>query len=118
LIKVTGIGQYKVILIVDHTVNIDDYFVVAWHVLGNSDPVRDHFYIGGSSLLFDSSIKVFRNEGFPRRWPNIVCSDNETITDIDKKWDNLGIGDFIQSPSLKSMTMKHDGEDEIKRLIL
>lgn len=110
-----GIGRYKTILVVDHTVDVNNCFTVAWQVFGNSDPVRDHCYISGSSLLIDATIKAFRPGGFTRRWPNVVCSDAETIKAVDKKWELLEIGDFIPSPSLKTMNMKHNCKEEIKR---
>jgi 4-hydroxy-3-polyprenylbenzoate decarboxylase len=114
LINAKEIQQFKVILLVDHTIDVNDYFAVTWQVLGNTDPMRDHNFIGEYSMLIDGSIKAFRNGGFPRRWPNIVCSDNKTITNVDLKWEKLGIGEFIQSPSLKAMTMKYPGEEEIE----
>ena len=51
--------------------------------------------------------------GFKRRWPNIVCSDNETIKSIDKKWASLEIGPFIISPSLGSGRLMRNGNEEI-----
>ncbi len=38
---------------------------------------------------------------FNRDWPNIIVADDETIKAVDEKWNQLGIGDFIPSPSLK-----------------
>ncbi|MBA4321889.1 MAG: menaquinone biosynthesis decarboxylase, partial [Odoribacter sp.] len=111
--SVPGIGRYKVILVVDHTVDVNDCFTVAWQLFGNSDPLRDHYFISGSVLLIDATIKAFRQGGFPRRWPNVVCSDPETITTVDKKWELLGIGGFIPSPSLKYSKLKRNGKEEI-----
>ncbi len=106
-------GFFKAIIVVDHTVDPGDYFMVAWQVLGNSDPLRDHEYISPSSLLIDGTIKAYRKGGFPRRWPNVVCSDSSTISIIDKKWESLKIGLLIDSPSLKSRMLCRDGTDEI-----
>ncbi len=106
-------GFFKAIIVVDHTVDPGDYFMVAWQVLGNSDPLRDHEYISPSSLLIDGTIKAYRKGGFPRRWPNVVCSDSSTISIIDKKWESLKIGPLIDSPSLKSRMLCRDGTDEI-----
>jgi 4-hydroxy-3-polyprenylbenzoate decarboxylase len=110
-----GIGRFKTIVVVDYTVDINNCFTVAWQVFGNSDPVRDHYYISGSSLFIDATIKAFRPGGFTRRWPNVVCSDAETIKAVDKKWELLEIGDFISSPSLKTINMKRNCKEEIKR---
>ncbi len=103
----------RLILIVDHTVDVNDLFMVVWQLLGNSDPQRDHEFISGGSLLLDGTIKVYRNGGFPRKWPNIVCSDKMTIAAIDKKWESLGIGKFINSPSVINEGLCREGTDEI-----
>ncbi len=104
---------FRLILAVDHTVDTSDLFQVAWQILGNSDPHRDHRFISPSSILIDGTIKAFRHGGFPRRWPNVVCSDSDTISAVDKIWDSLGIGPFIYSPSLKNMELCHGESDEI-----
>ena len=38
---------------------------------------------------------------FHRDWPNIIVADDETISSVDTKWEKLGIGVFIPSPSRK-----------------
>jgi 4-hydroxy-3-polyprenylbenzoate decarboxylase len=106
-------GILRLILIVDHTVDVNDLFMVVWQLLGNSDPQRDHDFISAGSLLLDGTIKAYRNGGFPRKWPNIVCSDNMTIATIDKKWESLGIGKFINSPSARYEGLCREGTDEI-----
>jgi 4-hydroxy-3-polyprenylbenzoate decarboxylase len=106
-------GIFKLILVVDHTVDPNDLHMVAWQVLGNSDPKRDHEYLGSSSLIIDGTIKAFRKGGFTRKWPNVVCSDSETISVVDEKWESLGIGPFIQSPSEIYRKLVLRGGDEI-----
>ena len=106
-------GIFRLILVVDHTVDPNDLHMVAWQILGNSDPKRDHEYITSSSLLIDGTIKAFRKGGFTRKWPNVVCSDSETISAIDKKWESLGIGPFVQSPSEIYRKLVLRGGDEI-----
>lgn len=106
-------GIFRLILAIDHTVDQGDFFMVAWQILGNSDPRRDHEYISPSSVFIDGTIKAYRKGGFPRKWPNVVCSDTETISVIDQKWESLGIGQLIQSPSIKYLGLCRDGTDEI-----
>jgi 4-hydroxy-3-polyprenylbenzoate decarboxylase len=106
-------GHFRLILIVDHTVDPRNLHMVAWQVLGNSDPERDHEYISPSSLIIDGTIKAFRKGGFPRRWPNVVCSDSETISIVDGKWESLGLGPFISSPSDIYSKLVIRGGDEI-----
>jgi 4-hydroxy-3-polyprenylbenzoate decarboxylase len=106
---------FRLVLAVDHTVDLDDLFMVAWQVLGNSDPARDHYFISPDSLLVDGTIKFYREGGFPRRWPNIVCSDAATVEKTDKKWDSLGFENYLPSPSLKNMKLIRKGADRISK---
>ena len=50
---------------------------------------------------FDGTLKTKELDDFYRDWPNIIVADDETIESVDEKWDTLGLGDFIPSPSLK-----------------
>jgi 4-hydroxy-3-polyprenylbenzoate decarboxylase len=106
-------GVFRLILIVDYPIDPSDYYTVAWQVLGNSDPQRDHEYLLNGSLLIDGTIKAFRKGGFSRKWPNVVCSDIKTIKTIDEKWDLLKAGPFLKSPSLQNMKLLRKGKDEI-----
>ena len=106
-------GIFRLILAVDHTVDPADFPVVTWQVLGNTDPYRDHEYLSPLSVFIDGTIKAYRKGGFPRKWPNVVCSDNETILTIDRKWKSLGIGNFITSPSGRYSGLCRAGSDEI-----
>jgi 4-hydroxy-3-polyprenylbenzoate decarboxylase len=106
-------NRLKIILAVNHVVPVDELFTVSWQVLANSDPFRDHHFVTGSCLLIDGTIKYFRRGGFPRKWPNVVCSDKETISLVDKKWKSYGLGSFIESPSSKYINLLMKGKDEI-----
>jgi 4-hydroxy-3-polyprenylbenzoate decarboxylase len=106
-------GKFRLILVVDHTVDIKDLFMVAWQVLGNSDPERDHEFLSSGSVLIDATIKAYRTGGFSRKWPNVVCSSLETISAIDGKWESLGLGTFINSPSTRYRRLCRNGTDEI-----
>jgi 4-hydroxy-3-polyprenylbenzoate decarboxylase len=106
-------GLSGLILAVDHTVDPDDLHMVAWQLLGNSDPQRDHEYISPSCIFVDGTIKAYRKGGFSRRWPNVVCSDSKTITAVDQKWKSLGLGPFIHSPSVKNNRLCREGTDSI-----
>lgn len=101
------------ILVVDHTVDVKDYFTVSWQMLANSDPSRDHLIIEGKTIILDGTAKVFRRGGFPRKWPNVVCSADSTIREVDNKWNSYGIGEIIASPSLKYSRLKLEGNDEV-----
>jgi len=118
--KITGLlkreehkGIFRVVIAVDHTVDPNDLFLVAWQVLGNSDPLRDHILVAPDTILVDGTVKFYRAGGFPRRWPNIVCSDTETIEKTDRKWETLGFDTFISSPSLITKKLVRRGSDAI-----
>ncbi|WP_346238274.1 menaquinone biosynthesis decarboxylase [Niabella insulamsoli] len=104
--KMSGI---KMVLYVEHTVNASDLATALWRFCNNLDPKRDHFlyrsnHSDGSysaTLGLDGTIKTREFDGFERDWPNIIVADDATIAAVDQKWDQLGIGSFIPSPSLK-----------------
>ena len=50
---------------------------------------------------FDGTIKTKELDDFQRDWPNIIVADDKTIASVDEKWNTLGLGEFIPSPSLK-----------------
>lgn len=104
---------FKIIAVVDHTVDVNDIFMVAWQILGNTDPKRDHRFISPESILLDGTIKAFRKGGFSRKWPNVVLSSVNTISTIDTKWHSLGTGSLIESPSARYSRLCRKGNDEI-----
>ena len=93
----------KMVLYVEHTVPPDDITDVLWRFCNNLDPRRDHFYAGHQNniLGLDGTRKTKELDGFYRDWPNIIVADDPTISSVDTKWEKLGIGAFIPSPSLK-----------------
>ncbi|MEQ1678766.1 MAG: hypothetical protein ABL876_18870, partial [Chitinophagaceae bacterium] len=50
---------------------------------------------------FDGTRKTKEFDNFHRDWPNIIVADAATIRSVDEKWNELGLGSFIPSPSLK-----------------
>ena len=104
---------FRLILAVDHKVDVNDLLMVAWQILGNSDPERDIYTISDNSLYIDGTIKTLHGRKFPRRWPNVVCSDKDTIDKVNQKWESLGIGPSIASPSIKYSVLLREGTDEV-----
>ena len=109
----SGLLSYCLVLVLDHTVDLDDMNIAAWQLLGNSDPVRDHCFIAPGSVLIDGTMKVYREGGFPRPWPNVVCAGRKTIESVDKKWDSLGFDRFVPSFSLRYSGLLRDGGDTV-----
>ena len=94
----------KMVLYVEHTVDANDLPVALWRFCNNVDPKRDSILAKRETFAcmgFDGTIKTKDLDNFQRDWPNIIVADDATIESIDRKWNELGIGAFIPSPSLK-----------------
>jgi O-6-methylguanine DNA methyltransferase len=82
----------------DRQVDLHDAATCVWLLGNNIDAVRD-CRIAGGQLLIDATAKPAQL--LPRRWPNIVCASGETVAAVDARWEQLGLGTFIASPSLR-----------------
>jgi len=105
----------KMILYVEHTVDANDLPTALWRFCNNLDPKRDAHIskqqtrssqlkahsLYSASIGFDGTRKTKEFDDFNRDWPNIIVADDATIMAVDAKWNDLGIGNFISSPSLK-----------------
>ena len=107
------------ILYVEHTVDANDLPTALWRFCNNLDPKRDsHISKQPTSNInpdsyrdqtsnytacigFDGTRKTKEFDDFNRDWPNIIVADDATIMAVDTKWNELNIGKFIPSPSLK-----------------
>lgn len=114
----------KVILYVEHTVDANDLSVALWRFCNNLDPKRDYTLVQRPSkthpsknfacMGLDGTIKTKELDNFQRDWPNIIVSDNATIKSVDEKWERLGLGEFIPSPSLKYKDQMY-GEEAVAK---
>lgn len=87
-------------ILTDDNADINDLFQIVWLSGNNIDPLRD-VKIKGNSLLVDAGAKHYNNS-FKRNWPNPVVMNDETISLVDKRWNEYFTGqEFISSPSLK-----------------
>lgn len=101
----------KMILYVEHTVDANDLTTALWRFCNNLDPKRDHILFQRPSVIkpgktfacmgFDGTRKTKELDNFRREWPNIIVADDETIKAVDAKWLQLGLGEYLPSPSLK-----------------
>jgi 4-hydroxy-3-polyprenylbenzoate decarboxylase len=95
----------KVVVVVDHDVNIQDSREVVWKALCAIDPERDiEFVLGpvdtldhaarrqdfGSKMGIDATRK-WREEGFAGRWPDEIKMDEATKRRVDGMWRQLGL---------------------------
>lgn len=106
LFQRTEFKNIKFIIYVEHTVDVNDIADVVWRFANNIDPKRDSYIVEAedesiSHIGFDGTRKTKELDNFLRDWPNILCSDDATIKAVDEKWNKLGLGEFIKSPSLK-----------------
>ncbi|WP_276503312.1 menaquinone biosynthesis decarboxylase [Terrimonas pollutisoli] len=113
--ELAEIEGVKIILYVEHTVDANDLPTALWRFCNNLDPKRDSYLYRrptsnrqpatGSQYFacmgLDGTRKTKELDGFHRDWPNIIVADNDTIKAVDEKWEDLAIGPFISSPSLK-----------------
>lgn len=95
----------KVIVVVDHDVDVQNHREVVWKALCAIDPQRDiEFVLGpvdtlehaarmqdfGSKMGIDATRKWI-SEGFNRPWPDEIRMDSATKSRIDTLWKTLGI---------------------------
>jgi 4-hydroxy-3-polyprenylbenzoate decarboxylase len=95
----------KVIVVVDDVVDVQNVPEAWWYALGNIDPERDvRFTKGpvddldhasqhpsfGSKMGIDGTRK-WPEEGFTRRWPDLIEMDAEVKRRVDGYWTELGI---------------------------
>lgn len=105
----------KVLIFLEHTMDIDDVADAVWRFSNNVDPRRDHFDFPARSegevnhVVFDGTRKTLEYDGFTRDWPNILASDSATIDHVDGLWDKLGLGPMIPSPSRKYANQLYEG---------
>jgi 4-hydroxy-3-polyprenylbenzoate decarboxylase len=95
----------KVLVVVDHDVNVQDFREVVWKALCAIDPERDvQFSLGpvdtldhaarmqdfGSHMGIDATRK-WASEGFERPWPDQIVMDAKTKARVDVLWESLGL---------------------------
>jgi 4-hydroxy-3-polyprenylbenzoate decarboxylase len=103
-----GLGQAmfsKCIVVVDEDVDVQNVSEVAWKALNNIDPERDiQFVMGpvdsldhssrlinyGSKMGVDAT-KKWPQEGFTRRWPDVIKMTPEVQKRVDELWKKAGI---------------------------
>jgi 4-hydroxy-3-polyprenylbenzoate decarboxylase len=101
----------KVIVVVDHDVDIQNSREVLWKALCAIDPERDvQFTMGpvdtldhaarvqdfGSKMGIDATRK-WKTEGFARPWPDEIVMDSATRARVDAMWSSLGLPNYSRS---------------------
>jgi 4-hydroxy-3-polyprenylbenzoate decarboxylase len=95
----------KVIVVVDHDVDVHNFSEVAWKALCAIDPERDvQFNLGpadtldhasriqdfGSKMGIDATRK-WASEGFTRPWPDEILMDERTKKRVAEMWKTFGL---------------------------
>jgi 4-hydroxy-3-polyprenylbenzoate decarboxylase len=114
LSEIKGISNFRAVLIFNDGADLNDLFTLMWLLGGNIEPARDISFEKLTEqrniVVVDATFKTEIHDNFKRDWPNVVTMNDKTISAIDKKWDKLALGEFIESPSLKFKTfVKGDG---------
>jgi 4-hydroxy-3-polyprenylbenzoate decarboxylase len=95
----------KVLIVVDHWVNVRDPQEAWWVALNNIDPQRDARFTMGPMDVLDHSSRAFTygsklgldatkklpEEGFIREWPAVIEMDDTTKRRVDAMWPALGL---------------------------
>ncbi len=103
--------QINYILIFDSATSLLSDYDLLWLAAANSEPSRDVEIID-SVMLIDARSKKPGKGRNPHRFPNIVTSRPEVVALVDRRWTEYGIGEFIESPSLKYRALElSDKED-------
>lgn len=116
LVNNSVIEGVKFVVFLEERCDMQDLGDLVWRVANNSDPSRDCFYQYDkygkaiSTLFIDGLRKTFKDDNFNREWPNIVCMDEATIALVDKRWNEYGIGEFLESPSVKYRKQLYKGK--------
>lgn len=97
-IEENGLGCVNFAVVLDETAYGLCASDLLWLAAANTDPRRDLYHVG-RCMVVDARSKRPGAEGNPARWPNAVTSLPETIDAVDARWDEYGIGEFIESPS-------------------
>ena len=95
----------KIIIIVDHDVDVENISEVTWRIGTNIDPSRDLVILKGPADDLDHASEVPKYggkigidatskgklDGFNRDWPDEIVMSEEIKKLVDKKWDNYKI---------------------------
>lgn len=110
----SGKSEAKIVVLFDDFVDLTDTATCVW-LLGNNIDVSRDASVENGGLLIDASTKRKGYKGFTRPFPNPVCASRATIEAVDAKWNRLGLGAFIPSPSRKYRQLEQGGGAAIEQ---
>lgn len=95
----------KVIIVVDHDVNIQNPSEVAWKVAGNLNPETDVMLTEGplddldysspiakygSKIGIDATSKSYE-DGFQREWPDEIVMSKQIVDQVNRRWPEFNL---------------------------
>jgi 4-hydroxy-3-polyprenylbenzoate decarboxylase len=103
-----GLGQAmfsKCIVVVDEDVDVQNAREVVWKALNNIDPERDIEFVHGPVDSLDHASRLpnygskmgvdatrkWSEEGFTRRWPDVIRMSDEVKQRVDRLWKKAGL---------------------------
>ena len=92
-----SVEQNTIKIVIDSHIPLDSPMsVITWLSGANCDPLRD-ISLSDNSAVIDARAKINLLE----RHPQIVTQSKDIIELVDNKWEQYGLGEFIESGSLK-----------------
>ncbi len=111
-IAANNTGGIKFIAVFDSATEGLTPYELLWLGTANTDPVRDITTNSGIAVA-DCRSKISKTGNMPRRFPNVVTMDAETIALVDRRWDEYGLGEMIGSPSSRYRKLLHSDKAEV-----
>ncbi len=99
-IAANRIGGVNLVAIFDTATEGLTPYELLWLATANTDPVRDILIVDGVAIA-DCRSKISEGANMPARFPNVVTMDSETIAVVDRRWDEYGLGELVESPSVR-----------------
>lgn len=96
----TSVSGAKFMVVFDKSNARLTHSELLWIAAGNSDAMRD-VSIENGVVVIDARSKFELGRDFP----NVVTTDWDTILTVDAKWQKLGLGELIESPSRRYIAL-------------
>ena len=83
-----------------------------WLATGNTDAGRDVAFREGG-LVSDARTKLPGRPGYPSHFPNVVTADEATMDQVDRRWNEYGLGALLSSPSRRYRRLVRSDRAEV-----
>ena len=88
--------KIKFAILVEKSFFNEDYKLLLWYVLSNCEISRDILKLS-NMLIIDG--RGIGKKNYYGKWPSPTLSNEETIKEVDIKWKDLELDNFLESPS-------------------